>query len=325
MATSGGSMAAVATRSVQGESYGALERSRPPRWQPGRQQQVRSQAHVAYQASVLGWQFDFETPESWLETQAIPDLREQLMEDGFLQINGVLTPRELKLYKRLYKAFLNGTIDSELHRHDLGSHQPAQTNEHENVMQIMWPSDYVKHLAQGAIHSRTALLARVLVGDEMTFDFDMLIAKGPHTNTAVPWHQDQAYWPDLPDTRALSFWVAIDEATPSNGCMQFVPGSHLAPLHPHVPASEGHHVLSTTQDIDDSKRCVIPLPAGSCTAHFGNTLHGTGGNTTDAWRRAFIVNYRPWAMVQFMRQRGFDHGRAGVNSAGESREHGQVV
>ena len=22
----------------------------------------------------------------------------------------------------------------------------------------------------------------------------------------TPWHQDQSYWPDLPDKRALSFW-----------------------------------------------------------------------------------------------------------------------
>ena len=22
----------------------------------------------------------------------------------------------------------------------------------------------------------------------------------------TPWHQDESYWPDLPDKRALSFW-----------------------------------------------------------------------------------------------------------------------
>ena len=25
----------------------------------------------------------------------------------------------------------------------------------------------------------------------------------------TPWHQDESYWPDLPDKRALSFWSAL--------------------------------------------------------------------------------------------------------------------
>jgi hypothetical protein len=35
-----------------------------------------------------------------------------------------------------------------------------------------------------------------------------MIYKGPYTDTEVPWHQDQGYWLDMPDKRALSCWVS---------------------------------------------------------------------------------------------------------------------
>lgn len=58
-------------------------------------------------------------------------------------------------------------------------------------------------------------MARALLGDDMVFDFDMMIYKAPHTDTDVPWHQDQAYWLDMPDKRALSCWVS--QGVPTGG------------------------------------------------------------------------------------------------------------
>ena len=55
--------------------------------------------------------------------------------------------------------------------------------------------------------------------------------------------QDESYWLDLPDKRALSFWVPMEAATEDNGCMWFVPGSQDGGLLPHRPTRPGHHVL----------------------------------------------------------------------------------
>jgi len=56
-------------------------------------------------------------------------------------------------------------------------------------------------------------------------------------------HQDEGYWLDMPDKRAVSVWVALDDATKENGCMCFIPGSHKTGLLTHRPAKGGHHVL----------------------------------------------------------------------------------
>jgi Phytanoyl-CoA dioxygenase (PhyH) len=41
----------------------------------------------------------------------------------------------------------------------------------------------------------------------------------------IPWHQDGQYWPIRP-LATCTVWVALDDSTPENGCMRFIPGSH---------------------------------------------------------------------------------------------------
>ena len=41
----------------------------------------------------------------------------------------------------------------------------------------------------------------------------------------------------------------MEAATEANGCMWFVPGSPGRGLLPHRPAREGHHVLTTTEEV----------------------------------------------------------------------------
>lgn len=60
----------------------------------------------------------------------------------------------------------------------------------------MWPSAYTgPGIADAPLHSRALCIATALLGDDTVFDFDMLIAKAAGTDTAVPWHSDEGYWP----------------------------------------------------------------------------------------------------------------------------------
>ena len=150
-------------------------------------------------------------------------------EKGFVVIEGLLEPEEVQRYRSLYDRFLCGEIRCDEKRSDLGGHIPPKKKGTENVTQIMWPSALCPPLLDGSLHQRAIATSRCLFGGDMDFDFDMLINKAPHTDAPTPWHQDAAYWIDLPDRRAVSFWVARDESTLENGCMWFVPGSHIAP------------------------------------------------------------------------------------------------
>ncbi|WP_211346454.1 phytanoyl-CoA dioxygenase family protein [Actinokineospora cianjurensis] len=234
--------------------------------------------------------------------------RTQVFErDGFVSTGELLSAAEVESYRDLYDRFLRGEIDSGDKRSDLGSHAPRRDGVAENITQIMWPSALHPPLADLPLHARALAVARGLIGDDAMLDFDMLIHKAPHSATPTPWHQDAAYWIDLPDTRAVSIWVALDDAEPDNGCMWYIAGSHREPLRPHRPTGDGKNIQTDATE-GEPGATPVPLPAGHGVAHTGGTLHSSRGNTTDRVRRAYILNYRPAAMIALERGQGEDHG-----------------
>jgi len=232
---------------------------------------------------------------------------ERFRRDGYLEVEDLVPRDEVRLYLDLYDRFLRGEIDAGHRRSDLGGAGPRRGGQAERITQIMWPSDLAPELRDCLYYRRALAVARRLLGEDLAFDFDMLIDKAPFTGAPTPWHQDRAYWVDLPDTRALSSWLALDRSTVENGCMWFVPGSHLQPTRKHRPAGPAGGALAC--DADEAEAVAVPLEPGSCTFHQGGTIHYARGNSTGGHRRAMIANFRPAAMVERERRAGFDHGR----------------
>jgi phytanoyl-CoA hydroxylase len=221
--------------------------------------------------------------------------------EGYLVVENFLTPEEVTYYDKIYNLFLTNEIDALRYRSDLsGSDIPQK----ELITQIMIPSSLFPELLQKPLHMRSLGISRQLLGDDLELDFDMLINKAPNTNTITPWHQDAAYWIDMPDKRAVSCWVAIDPATKDSGCMWYTPGSHLQPLLPHVQT--GNKGALKCEGSEENSVCIEVKP-GSCVFHHGATLHYSRGNSTNSNRRAYITNYRPYKMISYERLLGIDH------------------
>jgi phytanoyl-CoA hydroxylase len=228
-------------------------------------------------------------------------------DNGYLAIENLLTAQEVENYRKLYEDFLSNKIDVSKNRGDLAgpADEPNTQTSVERITQIMVPSRMVPALLQQPLHEKSLAIARQLMGNDIDLDFDMLIDKAPNTNTPTPWHQDCAYWISMPDTRAASCWVALDDAFIENGCMWYVPKSHLIPIRPHRPAAKGGGALQC--DANEAEAVAVEIKAGSCVFHHGGTLHYSRGNATSNRRRAFITNFRPQAMIQYEREQGYDH------------------
>lgn len=141
---------------------------------------------------------------------------------------------------------------------------------------------------------RFTVPASQLVKGPVRFWHDQLFCKPPKHGGVVAWHQDYSYWTRTTPMCHLTCWIALDDSTADNGCLQYIPKSHEWSLLPitglagDMDAIEG--VLSEEQWEQFQKPVAIELKAGECSFHHPLLLHGSKENFTDRPRRAFVIN-----------------------------------
>lgn len=143
--------------------------------------------------------------------------------------------------------------------------------------------------------------ADLMATDEVRLWHDQVIYKDAHRGGRVDRHQDYYYWPHLDRPTSVTAWTALTEATPDNGCVWVVPGSHLRG----VLDSHGPDGIPFAQDPADpvgSPR--VPAEAGTATVplqllpgdlsfHHCLTLHGSGENRTAGPRHGYTTHFLP--------------------------------
>lgn len=140
---------------------------------------------------------------------------------------------------------------------------------------------------------RLGKLAAMLAGVEgIRIWHDQALIKPPFGNP-TGWHLDNPYW-SFSSRQAISLWMALDDATLSNGCLYYIPGSHLTArfdnsgIGPNL--GDLFKVYPEWAAVDP---IACPCPAGSAVYHNGLTAHGAGANMTNRPRRAMTCAYMP--------------------------------
>ncbi|MBI1347386.1 phytanoyl-CoA dioxygenase family protein [bacterium] len=117
--------------------------------------------------------------------------------------------------------------------------------------------------------------------------------KMPRDGKQVAWHQDASYWP-LSPSKAVTVWLAIDDADVENACMRFVAGSqHHGHMTFRPSDSTEHNVLNQTIDNVEQYGTIVdnPLKAGQFSIHSDLLLHGSEANASDRRRCALTLRY----------------------------------
>lgn len=114
--------------------------------------------------------------------------------------------------------------------------------------------------------------------------------KPPGVGSAKTFHQDAAYYPIQPRDH-VTVWVALDEATTENGCMQVVPGAHKDGLLHHEEMEYDTDIELAERDYDESDTVSLPMEPGDALFQHCLLPHYTAPNESDQWRRAMIVAY----------------------------------
>lgn len=132
-----------------------------------------------------------------------------------------------------------------------------------------------------------AALTAEWLGPDVDLYWNQSVFKGPDGDKQFPWRQDDGYTPVEPSPY-LTLWVALNDATPDNGCISVLPGSHKNGLVPHesTPIGLACHALD---DVDQG--ITVPLKAGSLVAFQSLTMRKSGVNRTQGTRKAYIAQY----------------------------------
>lgn len=135
--------------------------------------------------------------------------------------------------------------------------------------------------------------ASQLLGGAVRFWHDQLFCKPAQHGGVVAWHQDYSYWTRTQPMAHLTCWIALDDATRDNGCLQYVPGSHrwsLLPVTGLAGDMDAIQTVLTEEQRAAFKPVAIELNRGEAAFHHPLMVHGSYENRTDGPRRAAVVN-----------------------------------
>lgn len=242
-----------------------------------------------------------------------PEQIAQFHRDGYVTLRGVLSEDEVAALEPEFDRFIRGEVAG-MGRDFCDMSGPYDRKfEDFSLVNAVLPRKYRPQVQGNVYERRTAAIARQLLGDTATLDYDQFLAKRPAKPDAVfTWHQDLGYWPTgTPEPLTATCSLALDDADAENGCLKVVPGSQKQGLRPHRPLfgedREKSHILSVELAADDEV-VELPLRRGDITVHDELIVHGSGGNRSpDRWRRTYIAAYRSQACVDFERSIGFTH------------------
>ena len=114
--------------------------------------------------------------------------------------------------------------------------------------------------------------------------------KPPGTVHITPPHQDNYYF-CLRPAQVLTMWLALDVVDEENGCLRYLPGSHLFPHRPHQRTK----TLGFSQGISDygvedyAREVAIPMQPGDVVIHHGDTVHRADANRSPVRNRRSIA------------------------------------
>ena len=164
---------------------------------------------------------------------------EKFWEDGYLRFGRVIDDAQVETLR----AALARVIAEELEREDFSGLPPESAYGHARKGQAengkpraihqfvnMWK--VVPEYRQVLDNPRITGAVRDLMGVERVDSGTPGDLKPPGENAKFAFHHDFYFWP-MDHPRLISCWLALDDATPANGCMHVVPGSHR----PSLPAA----------------------------------------------------------------------------------------
>lgn len=218
-------------------------------------------------------------------------------EQGYLIVEGLLSPEEIeecqteihrlhKLAAELEAKGEKGHFQREPYAKDASQGESLPVlRKAENTRQY---SDVFRRLSA---HPKLISVVQNLIGPDLLLFRSTLMLKPALYGSAHGIHQDSAYWPIDPP-RLVTVSIALNDATPENGCFKIIPQSHKWGLQSwgHI-ARNRDEPLTDRNDLDLSRQIEVPLSAGSALFFHSLMAHGSGANRSPNSRNTALYAY----------------------------------
>lgn len=215
---------------------------------------------------------------------------EQYQRDGFIVFDNFLSPAELEVWRKEVDEAVAAREEYRLPgKWDSKNDSDTKKILLQRINLWMDHPGVRKLMLDERLGRMAADLANV---DGMRIWHDQAIIKLPW-GAPTDWHMDNPYW-SFTSPNAISIWVALDDATPDNGCLYFLPGSQHVEVvaNPNIGTNMSALFDSYPEQAKVSAVCA-QMKAGSCSFHNGRTFHAAQANMTPRPRRAMTCAYMP--------------------------------
>ncbi|MDA0749020.1 MAG: phytanoyl-CoA dioxygenase family protein [bacterium] len=215
---------------------------------------------------------------------------QQYKDNGFTIVPNVIPPDQLeRIADRLNQAALGKLdpgisvqVEPEIQR--TGTQTANPLDRIRKVARVVPHDPFFRDLAceDGILE-----LARGFIGENIRFFGDECQLKPAFHGSAHAWHQDAPYFHTEP-MPVVTLWMAIDDATEENGCIEVVPGLHKQGI---LERKNAKQAWFNEGEFDTSNAVRAEVKAGGVLVFDIQLPHGSGPNRTPNRRRSAIYRY----------------------------------
>ncbi|MGE0210984.1 MAG: phytanoyl-CoA dioxygenase family protein [Parvibaculaceae bacterium] len=222
------------------------------------------------------------------------DQRDRFDQDGFVIVEGVLSPDEVEAVRSRFEPLFSGRFETGLMPDEWNWRMGRDADHFTRQICNAWKSDRaVAGVVLRADIGRACAALRGWPGARI--NQDNVIWKPPGSK-ALGFHQDDSYQDWIVPAEMMTCWITLDDTRAEQGTIEYVRGSHRWPVAP--PIAQFH---APDDPLADMRRAadaagkepeIVPIEvrAGTAVFHHGRTWHGSRSNRGRGERRSVVAH-----------------------------------
>ncbi len=214
-----------------------------------------------------------------METRDIHSLKDAFTRDGYVFIPGFLDKNEVDSISSKLTDFIKNRLSVMSSGHVFYEDK----NDPDTLKQLQDLHTYDPFFAAILQGSRFEKIAGLLLEDEVIGKNLEYFNKPPRIGKPTPPHQDNYYFM-LNPPKAVTMWMALEDADTANGCVRYIKGSHLRGLRPHGKTQTlgfSQAILDYGEKEKPEDEVAFPAKPGDLLIHHAMTIHRADGNTSE--------------------------------------------